>query len=288
MKRKKESSVIDEGILEKESRMIAVYGVNAQTSPFLKVLNATFKTLGLKDFAIGLNIKPEDFAYMVKGMPQSKVTMALYEPEYQNEVVPMLDVSDACTQRSGLCDGAVADEGKLVGVCFYPESFERMLACEGVNLSGKRVLLLGAGSIGRALLPLLGIMGVSFIDVADSSVEGAAEALEIAKSSLVGVETDVSRYQNGMKVDGTKFDMIINTVDMYAHSEKRFVDITGSNRHLVLVDFVRGASSFDTLASELGCRKLGNVQWMTAQAMSVAKRWLGAEIDCDSYELVKS
>jgi len=77
--------MIDEEILSKESRLIALYGVNSQTSPFLKVLNTTFKTLGLIDFAIGLNIKPEDFAYMAKGMPSSKVTMALYEPEFQND-----------------------------------------------------------------------------------------------------------------------------------------------------------------------------------------------------------
>ena len=280
--------MIDEGILAKDSRMIALYGVNAQTSPFLKILNTAFKCLGLNDFAIGLNIRPEDFAYMVKGMPHSKVTMALYEPEYQEEVTAMLDVSDACTQRSGLCDGAIAEEGKLVGVCFYPESFERMVACEGVNLSGKRILLLGAGGICRALLPLIGMMGASFVEISDSSVERAAEALESAKTSLVGVETDVSWFQNGMKIDASKYDMIVNSIDIHAHHGKRIIDVQGSHPHLLLLDFVRGPSSFDMLASELGCRRVGGIQWMTAQALSVAKRWLGAEIDCDSYELVKS
>ena len=64
--------MIDEGILAKEARLIALYGVNAQQSPFLRMLNDGFKKLGLNDFAIGLNIKPEDFSYMVKGMPQSR------------------------------------------------------------------------------------------------------------------------------------------------------------------------------------------------------------------------
>lgn len=278
--------MIGEGILAKESRMIALYGVNAQTSPFLKVLNTTFKRLGLNDFAIGLNIKPEDFAYMVKGMPDSKVTMALYEPEYQEDVVPMLDLSDACTQRSGVCDGAIADRGKLVGVCFYPESFERMLACEGINLSGKRLLLLGAGSIGRALLPLIGVMGASFVEVADSSVERAAEALDAAKNSLLDIETDVSWFQNGMKVESEKYDVIVNTVDPYAHGDKRIIDMTGSHHHPVLIDFVRGRSAFDTLAEELGCRKIGGNEWMTALSLSIAHRWLGAEIDCDAYETI--
>ncbi|WP_456450279.1 hypothetical protein [Hydrogenimonas sp.] len=278
--------MIDEGILAKESRMIALYGANAQTSPFLKTLNTAFKTLGLNDFAIGLNIKPEDFAYMVKGMPNSKVTMALYEPEYQEEVVPLLDLSDGCTKRSGLCDGAVAEEGKLVGVCFYPESFERMLACEGVGLSGKRVLLLGAGPIARALLPLFGVMGASLVEVAGESVEAAAEALEGAKASLSGVETDIAWFRPGMTVAVGKYDFVVNATDLYAHADKRLVAPEGANTRLVLVDFVRGRSAFDTLADELGCRKLGNLEWMTAQAISVAHKWLGAEVDCDRYETI--
>jgi shikimate dehydrogenase len=277
--------MIDEGILAKESRLIALYGVNAQTSPFLKMLNITFKTLGLNAFAIGLNIKPEDFAYMVKGMLSSKVTMALYEPEYQEEVASLLDVKDACIEESGLCDGAYADEGKLVGACFYTQSFENIMACEGMALKGKRVLLLGAGPIGRALLPLLGVLGAAFVEVADGSVERAAEALERAKPSMVGIKTDVAWFQNGMEVDVANYD-IINAIDIYAHSDKKLIAPKGGNRNLVLIDFVRGKSSFDRLSSDLGCRKLGNMQWMAASAMSVAKTWLGAEIDCDKYETI--
>ncbi|BDY13814.1 hypothetical protein [Hydrogenimonas cancrithermarum] len=278
--------MIDEGILAKESRLIALYGMNAQTSPFLKVLNTTFKHLGLNDFAIGLNIKPEDFAYMVKGMPSSKVTMALYEPEYQEVAVPLLDIKDQCIERSGLCDGAYADEGKLVGTCFTPQSFENMVACEGIRFEGKRILLLGGGAIARALLPLLGVLGASFVEVADGSVERAAEALEIAKPSFAAVETDVAWFQNGMEVDVTNYDIIINAVDIYAHSDKKLIVPKGENRKLVLIDFVRSSSSFDTLANELACRKLGSYQWMTASAMSVAKAWLGVDIDCDSYETI--
>ena len=279
--------MIDEGILAKESRMIALYGVNAQTSPFLKRLNAAFKHLGLNDYAIGLNIKPEDFAYMVKGMPNSKVTMALYEPEYQEDVVPLLDVPDGCIQRSGLCDGAVAEEGKLVGVCFLPESFERMCACEGVNLQGKRVLLLGAGSIGKALLPLFGVLGAGFVEVADTAVERAAETLDAAKASLVGIETDISWFQKGMAVEMEKYDLIVNAIDIHAHKDVRLIDPQGENPYLTLVDFVRGPSAFDTLAAETGCRKIGGDAFMTAQALSIAHKWLDADISCDDYEALK-
>ena len=280
--------MIDEGILAKEARLIALYGVNAQQSPYLRVLNDAFKKLGLNDFAIGLNIKPEDFAYMVKGMPQSKVSMALYEPEYQEEVVPLLDSADACTAASGLCDGARAADGKLAGECFYPESFERMCACEGIALKDARVLMLGGGAVARALLPLLGVAEAAFVEVADTAVERAAEALEASKASLAGVETDVSWYQPGMEVEASKYDIVVNAVDLHAHEGRRIVKVVGEAKHLILVDFVRGESAFDTLAKETGCRKLGGREFMAAQAISVAKRWLGAQIDCDSYQLVKS
>jgi len=278
--------MIDEEILSKESRLIALYGVNSQESAFLKVLNTTFKTLGLIDFAIGLNIKPEAFLYMVRGMPSSKVTMALYEPEFQSEIVPLLDVPDICTKQSGLCDGAYAKDGKLFGKCFYRESFEYLLACEGIDLSGSRVLLLGASGIGLTILPLLGSLGISFIDIADVSVENAALALEIAKPTLSGVETDVSWFQNGMEVDALKYDIIINAIDLCAHSDKKLIKVKGENRDLILIDFVRGKSSFDTLSKELDCRKVGDYQWMTASALCVAKEWLGAKVSCDDYEKI--
>jgi len=278
--------MIDEEILSKESRLIALYGVNSQTSPFLKALNTTFKTLGLIDFAIGLNIKPEDFAYMAKGMPSSKVTMALYEPEFQSDIVPLLDVPDSCISQSGLCDGAYAKDGKLFGKCFYRESFEYLVACEGIDLAGCRVLLLGASGVGRAILPLLGNLGVSFINVADGSVENAASALEISKPSLSSVKTDISWFQNGMEVDVEKYDIIINAIDLYAHSDKKLIKPKGENKDLVLIDFVRGKSSFDTLSKELGCRKVGDFQWMTASALCIAKEWLDAKVSCEDYETI--
>jgi len=278
--------MIDEGILAKESRMIALYGTNAQTSPYLKTLNTAFRTLGLGDYAIGLNIRPEDFAYMVKGMPQSKVRMALYEPEYQEEVVPLLDHGDGCVERSGLCEGAVARDGRLMGVCFLMESFERMLACEGVGLKEKRVLLLGAGSVARALLPLMGVMGASLVEVAAQSVEEAAAALKEAEASLAGVATDVAWFRPGMAVEVEGYDMIVNAIDPYAHDTRRLIDPKGANPDMVWIDFVRGASAFDTLAKEAGGRRIGDFRWMAAQALTVAKAWLGADIDCDSYEMI--
>ncbi len=278
--------MIDEGILSKESRLIALYGIDAQNSPFLKVLNTTFKTLGLGDYAIGLNIKPEDFPYMARGMPQSKVTMALYEPEYQEVILPLLDCSEECIRRSGICDGAYAENGKLCGKCFYPAAFELMMACEGVVLEESRVLLLGAGTIASTILPLLGVMGVKSVAVADPVVERAAAILEKNSLSLATVECDILWFENGMEVDVSEYDMIVNAVDIHAHGDKRIISAKGRNSRLVLLDFVRGESAFDTLAGELGCRKLGSGEWMLSTALSVAGEWLGAKVTCDDYERV--
>ncbi|WP_456402181.1 hypothetical protein [Hydrogenimonas sp.] len=275
--------MIDEGILSQESRLIALYGVNAQSSPFLALLNETFRSLELSGYAIGLNINPEDFPYMVRGMAQSKVQMALYEPEYQEVVVPLLDLSDGCIRRSGICDGAYVEESKLCGKCFYPAAFELLLACEGVSLEGSRILLLGAGTIAATLLPLMGVLGVKKIDVADPVVERAAEILEKNSVSLVSVECDILRFQNGMEVDVSKYDMIVNAVDIHAHGDKRIIATKGANPRLVLVDFVRGESAFSALASQLGCRNLGSEEWMVSTALCVAREWLGAKIDCDDY-----
>jgi len=112
------------------------------------------------------------------------------------------------------------------------------------------------------------------------------EALDAAKNSLLDIETDVLWFQNGMKVESEKYDVIVNTVDPYAHGDKRIIDMMGSHHHPVLIDFVRGRSAFDTLAEELGCRKIGGNEWMTALSLSIAHRWLGAEIDCDAYETI--
>ena len=278
--------MIDEGILNKESRLVALYGVNAQTSPFLKVLNTAFKTMGLNDFAIGLNIKPEDFAYMVKGMPDSKVKMALYEPEYQETASDLMDVKEPCVSQSGHCDGAYAKEGKLHGVCFSQCAFETMLACEAVTVREKRVLLLGAGSLAKAILPLLGIMKAASVDIAAPGVEEADAAIRSAGSALAGVATDILWYRSGMAVDMARYDMIINAMDLHAHRDKRILDASGENRSAVLIDFVRAPSSFDTLSERLGCRKIGNYQWMSALSLCVAKRWLGAEGDCDVYNTI--
>jgi len=78
--------------------------------------------------------------------------------------------------------------------------------------------------------------------------------------------------------------MIVNAVDIHAHGDKRIVTAAGENRDIILIDFVRGESSFDRLSSELGCRKLGSGEWMLSTALCVAREWLGARIECGDYE----
>lgn len=278
--------MISEEILSKDSRLIALYGVNSQSSPFLKVLNTTFKTLGLIDFAIGLNIKPEAFLYMAKGMPSSKVTMALYEPEYQNEIVPLLDELDICIKQIRLCDGAYAKDGKLFGKCFYKESFKHLLTYENIDLFKKRVLLLGANGIGLIVLSSLSNLDILSVDIADTSVEDAAFALKMVKPTLKESKTDLLWFQSGMEVDVDRYDVIINAIDLYAHSDKKLIKVKGKNRDLILIDFVRGKSSFDTLSKELGCKKVGDYQWMVTTALCVAKEWLSAKISYDDYKRI--
>jgi shikimate 5-dehydrogenase len=266
--------MIDEGILSKESRLIALYGQNAQASPFLKRLNTAFRTLGLPDYAVGLDIAPEHFAYMLKGMPNSKVTMALYEPEYRKEAAALVDLPDTCTTLSGLCDGAVAREGKLASVCFFPEAFERLLACESVNLRNARVLLLGMDGVNRALLPLLGVLEVASVEVACERVEEGAGLLEASMASLTGVKKDVHWLREGMAIEADAYDtVVVDTALPFG--------VKGGAKTLWI-----DVSEKGFVERPVPGRVIGAGAWQTARALSVAVRWLGAEVNCDQYDLI--
>ena len=98
---------------------------NAHSSRFSVTLNKLYKESGCDAMMIPMNIRPDDVAFTISQMRNSKLSGAVIASEYQEEALGLVDEATATAQESGYCDCIMIHEGRLIGDLIMTRALER-------------------------------------------------------------------------------------------------------------------------------------------------------------------
>ncbi|UFS63547.1 hypothetical protein LOH54_05300 [Sulfurimonas sp. HSL-3221] len=170
----------------------------AQQNRFAVTLNKQFKSAGDDAMMIPMNIRPDDFYFTLSNMKQSHVNGAVIGTEYQDQALEIVDEASELCERTGLCDTVVVGNGQMRGELLLPLALKQMAQKSGV----KRLALIGA-------TPLAGAVALSFAPGTVAMFDPWIEDL-MALQQRLGTELDINRLAEGMAVDLSGFDMVID------------------------------------------------------------------------------
>ncbi|MHC3994253.1 hypothetical protein ACXWTF_05445 [Thiomicrolovo sp. ZZH C-3] len=174
----------------------------AQQNRFAVTLNKRFKAGGDDAMMIPMNIRPDDFYFTLSNMKQSHVNGAVIASEYQEQVLEIVDAASELCERTGICDTVVVGNGQMHGELLLPVALKMMAEKSGV----KRVALIGATPLAGALALILENMSVAMFDPWIEELMALQERL--------GTELDINRLAEGMDVDLSGYDMVIDLSEM--------------------------------------------------------------------------
>ncbi|HEY6876393.1 MAG TPA: shikimate dehydrogenase [Polyangiales bacterium] len=181
--------------------MSATYGilgwpVEHSRSPALH--SAAFRARGLEAQYVCFPVHPDDVADAVRGLKALGVRGANVTVPHKEAVIRWLDAVTPEARAIGAVNTIVREVDKLVGHNTDAQGLARALDDAGVELSGARVLVLGAGGAARATVVGLAQRGASRIAVAARRLEQAqalVRDLTDACAPSVLAATDMSRAE---------------------------------------------------------------------------------------------
>jgi len=170
----------------------------AQQNRFSVTLNRRFKAAHDDAMMIPMNIREDDFYFTLSNMKRSHLSGAMIAEAYQPQLNELLDGMDTLVRQSGFCDFVHVTPEGLHGSAIAPEAILHLLA----SLHVKKVAIIGSSPLAAALALKLDAFELAFFDPYIESL--------MALGERVGREIDINRLAEGMTVDLSMYDALID------------------------------------------------------------------------------
>jgi shikimate dehydrogenase len=162
------------GRISGRTRLLALIGhpVGHSLSPAMH--NASFLADDLDYVYVCLDVEPDELPTAVRGLKSLRLRGFNVTMPHKRAMIPLLDELDEQACVSGAVNTVVIEASGLRG--FNTDGGGMVMACReaGMELSGKSILLLGAGGTAAAIAVAFGKAGIGELHIANRNVERAA------------------------------------------------------------------------------------------------------------------
>ena len=192
------------------TELIAHIGYPTHTFKSPMIYNPYFEQAGINAVVVPMGCQVQDYpAFLQTLFTLTNVRGALITMPHKVITVGLLDEVTETVRVAGACNAVRRrEDGKLVGDMFDGAGFVRGVQRKGLNLRGKRVLVVGAGGVGCAIAASLAATGIAAIHLYDVHAASASALGKRLQTSYLQI--DVSVGSN----DPTGFDLVVNATPM--------------------------------------------------------------------------
>src|ERR1700722_1866577 len=171
------------------TRLIAHLGYPTESFKAPMIYNPYFAKHNIDAVVVPMGCKPEDYPAFLKLLFRlSNIHGALVTMPHKVTTVPLLDEVMTTAKVAGSCNAIrLGPGGTLVGDMFDGEGFVRGILRKGRVLAGARVLVVGSGGVGSAIVASLakaGVAEIALFDAYPATMNSLAERLRIYYPAL--------------------------------------------------------------------------------------------------------
>jgi shikimate dehydrogenase len=163
------------GMISGKTLLLALIGHPVSHSLSPEMHNAAFAAEGLDYVYVALDVRPQDLSAAVSGLRALNFRGFNITMPHKRTMLPLLDSVDEGARISGAANTVVVEDSVLRG--HNTDGGGMVMACReaSIELSDRRILLLGAGGAAAAVALAFGAEGVGELRVVNRSARHAAE-----------------------------------------------------------------------------------------------------------------
>ena len=264
--------------MTKKTKLFALIGDPVERSLSPEMHNAAFNALGLDCAYIALRVPSEMLADVVEGIRAIRLAGFNVTHPHKVKIIDLLDKLDRSAEMVGAVNTVTNDGGKLVGFNTDGDGAVRALESKVGKLSGKKILLLGAGGAARAIAFSLAQAGAK-LTIANRTAP-KAKALVVAINKKLGAKAAHVVLKKNILVDEIKrSDILINATStgMYPDVDRTLVTADMMHSGLIVNDIVYEPLQTKLLrdAKRAGAKMVNGLGMLVNQGAMAFEIWAG-------------
>ncbi|OXS62551.1 shikimate dehydrogenase [Cohnella sp. CIP 111063] len=262
--------------MDSHTLMFGVIGDPIRHSKSPVMLNRAFREIGINGAYAAFHVVPERLEQAIAGVRGLGFRGLNVTIPHKVEVMKYLDEISEGARAAGAVNTIVNENGRLIGYNTDGIGYVRSLKEEAEpELSGKTIVVLGAGGAARGILWALAQEGPAAVFVANRT---EARAAELAAS--FPAELGISAVPwSGLRSVAAEADVVINTtsVGMSPNVDELPMDPSWMKPGAVASDLIYNPlkTAFLSGAEERGCRIHGGLGMFIYQGAYAFEYWTG-------------
>ncbi|MFD2169201.1 shikimate dehydrogenase [Tumebacillus lipolyticus] len=264
------------------TRLVGLFGHPVAHSKSPQMHNAAFAHLSLDYSYLAFDVEPKRLQSAVESIRTLRMRGVNVTIPHKVAIIPYLDRLSREAELIGAVNTVVNDQGVLTG--YNTDGIGYLSALEeetGFNVSGQRVLVLGAGGAARAVTVQLALRGTSELVVAARTAEKAAglvdELQALTRSAALSWEAAAAQLD--------AYDLIINTTPVGMHPDDGALPIQVERLRpgQVVSDLIYNPLHTRLLqeAKARGCITVGGLGMFIHQGAHAFAHWTGVDAPVD-------
>lgn len=175
--------------------------------------NAALRHLGIDAVYVAFHVTPADLGRAVAGFRAMHLLGCNVTVPHKERIIRHLDSVSADAKATGAVNTLVPRRGGLHGENTDVIGFQRALAEAGVDVAGRRILLLGAGGAARAVLTALRQGKAESVTIANRTPRRATQLAQSFKAPRFRCEVaTLSEIATGE--GAARFDLVVNSTSL--------------------------------------------------------------------------
>ncbi len=267
-------------LISGKARVCGIIGdpVEHTMSPVMH--NAAFGELGLDFVYLPFLVKKESLKEAIEGMRALNIRGLSVTQPHKVEVMKLLDEIEPLAEKMGTVNTIVNNNGILTGSNTDADGFLRGLLENGIEPTGKNVVVLGAGGASRAVSFILADKGANLVILNRLLELDWAESLAKRISDNFSVKAEALELtRDNLKKAVGEADILVNTtsVGMSPDTDKTLVDSDLLRKGLVVYDVIYNPIKTRLLieAEKAGATTISGLDMLVYQGVIAFERWTG-------------
>ncbi len=264
------------------SNLVGAFGDPIEENPSVVMMEAAFRAMDLPWRYINFKIAEDGLGEAFTGLKAMNFKGINLTIPHKVNALQYMDQLTSNAQLIGAINTVTVQDGALIGDNTDGRGFIRSLAEQGVDLKGKRLVVLGAGGAARAICVESALAGCASIDIINRS-----EARGQALCQLVVERTPADA--GFVKWVGTAHipdcDILVNATDIGLYPDPNRPDIVYEDIHpgMIVQDIIPNPANtwFLQTAARMGARTFDGLGMLVWQGAIAIKLWIGLDAPVD-------
>ncbi len=240
--------------------------------------NTAFQSLSLNYAYIPFKVNSEALGKAINGMRALHIRGLNVTIPHKVAVIPLLDKLDHQAMMIGAVNTVVNDNGILTGYNTDAGGFLQSLTENNIEITGKKVLILGAGGAARSISFALMEKNVQ-ISLLNRSIEKANVVADLLNTRF-GKKVEVSELnEDNLQRDLHNCDLVVNTTSAGMHPNSNETPIPAHllKKTLIIYDIIYSPIITRLMrdAGMQGARVVGGVDMLVWQGAQAFEKWTG-------------